>query len=54
MMLDENDEQVVWTDPDRPPLSSSDLRKMQNQVKSKALKTPEELAKIREEQWLRN
>ena len=28
MMLDENDEQVVWTDPDRPPLSSSDLRKI--------------------------
>ena len=49
-----NDEQVVWIDPDRPPLSTSDLRKLKNQAKSKALKTPEELAKIREEQWLRN
>jgi len=29
---------VIYIDPDRPPISTSDKRKMQNQLKSKAKK----------------
>ena len=31
-------EEVIFIDPDRPPISSSDRRKIKNQIKSKAKK----------------
>lgn len=49
---DECEEDYLLIDPDRPPISTSDRRKLRNQIKSKAKKTPEEIARIREEQWL--
>ena len=43
------DEEGYLLDPDRPPISTRDKRKIKNQIKSKAKKTPEEIAKIRDE-----
>jgi hypothetical protein len=43
----DSDEEPILIDPDRPPISSSDHRKLKNQVKSKAKKTPEEIERLR-------
>ena len=37
-MFGEDDQDVVYVDPDRPPVSRSDQRKLKNQLKSKAKK----------------
>lgn len=41
-------EDLIHVDPDRPPLSKTDRRKLKNQLKSKAKKTPEEIKRLRE------
>jgi hypothetical protein len=42
------EEYALFMDPDRPPISKSDIKKLQNSVKAKAKKTPEEIEKLRE------
>jgi hypothetical protein len=42
-----DDDESIMIDPDRPPISRSDHRKLKNQVKSKAKKSPEEIEKLR-------
>lgn len=38
LLGDDDTQEVMWVDPDRPPISQSDQRKLKNQLKSKAKK----------------